>query len=341
MHFLKYIFLILSFLLVVTSVANAQVSIDEGILSHSFTKAPQLYYYNKNCNCGVQQGSYDSRKKYQSVLRQFTVAARLGVAGLTYQTDFGVMKPGINTGIDLTYAIFFNDIVGIRFGLNLAYSSSTFQSSNYSDKYTVVDVEADVMDVYYSINKLTERHTQLLVEIPLQLAMRFEPISINIGPKFVIPAVKKYHETLQGIDLRCYYPAYDVEIDQALALATGQNGEIFLTDDLDHIPALWCTLSVDVSYHISLKSGNELGLGFYVDYALNKYDVPKTTNLSLLSITDTRAGVPVSRLLESVLQSNHAESNKQVVTDFGYLCAGFKLSYNIMSNAKSSSIKRR
>lgn len=336
----KYIRFILVFLLFVVGTIQAQVSKSEDIFSHSFSMAPQLYYYNKDCNCGVQQGSYDSRDKNRSVLSQFTIAARLGMAGLTYQTDFGIMKPGINTGIELTYAMFLNDVVGIRFGLNLAYSSSTFEAINYSDKYTVIDVEEDVMDVYYSINKLTERHTQLLVEFPLQLAMRFDPISINVGPKFVIPIVKKYQERLEGVDLRCYYPAYDVEIDQALALATGKNGEIFLADELVHMPAIWCTLSADFSYNIALKSGNELGIGLYVDYALNNYHVPKTSNLSLLSITDTHAGVPVSRIVSSVLQSNHAASNKQVVTDFGYLCGGFKLSYNIMPNS-SSNKKRR
>jgi len=340
MHFLKYIFIVLSSLVFVVG-TNAQVPTSENIFSHSFSKALKRYYYNKDCNCGVQQGSYDSRNKNGSVLSQLTVAVRLGVAGLTYQTDLGVLKPGLNTGAELTYATYFDDVIGLRFGLNVAFSSSTFEAINYTDKYTVIDVEEDFMDVYYCINKLTEKHTQFLVEIPLQFAMRFEPISINIGPKLVIPVAKKYYETLEGIDLRCYYPAYDVEIDEALALATGQNGEIFLADDLTHMPAFWCTLSADLSYNIPLKSGNELGLGFYVDYALNTYHVPKTSNLSLLSITDTRAGVPVSRLFESVLQSNHAESGKQVVTDFGYLCAGFKLSYNIMPSSTSSTKKRR
>lgn len=340
MHHYKYIRLILVFTLGVIGTTYAQVPQSKDIFSHSFSNAPQLYYYNKDCNCGVQQGSYDSRNKNQSVLRQFTLAARLGLAGLTYKTDFGNMTPGVNVGIDFNYAIFFNDIVGIRFGLNLAYSASTFKAINYSDKYTVIDVEDDVMDVYYNIDKLTERHTQLLAEIPLQLAMRFEPISINVGPKLAIPVVKKYQETLDGIDLRCYYPAYDVEIDEALALATGRHGTIFLSDELAHMPAIWCTLSADFSYNIVLKSGNELGIGVYIDYALNNYHVPKTSNLSLLSITDTRAGVPVSRIVASVLQSNHASSNKQVVTDFGYLCGGFKLSYNIMPNS-SSNKKRR
>ncbi|MDD3405305.1 MAG: hypothetical protein PHH23_03455 [Paludibacteraceae bacterium] len=291
----------------------------------------KCYYRGGNdCHCG----STHIDKPSVRLSQYFSLVFGGGISGLTYVSDFGGLSPAANALFGVTYSFYIRGKAGLKFGVDLAYAGSKYEAVSYHDLYSVVDVEKDVMDVYYTVDKISERHNQWLLEIPFQLALRFDPITIDIGPKISIPIVRNYQEQLSGVDLRCYYPTYDVEIDKAIALAADKYAETTVNDKIDYFPACWISLSANFAYSFMLKSGNELGLGVYADYALNRYKNQRTRNLSLVSITDTHDGIPVERLSESVLQSNHALSGKQVVSEFGYFCVGLKLTYDITLKAK-------
>ncbi|HHT60918.1 MAG: hypothetical protein QM280_02700 [Bacteroidota bacterium] len=308
---------------------SSQMLIDYPLLEQSrFSRI--RYFINNDCHCG----SVHIGKQKVPFLHYFQISAHGGLSGLTYQSDFGKMNPKANGALGIAYMFYIHGIAGLKLGANVAYSGSQFKAINYHDKYRVVDVEEDKMDVYYTADEITERHHQLLLEIPFQLALRFDPITIDLGPKFSIPLLKKYREQLYGVDLCAYYPAYDVEVDKALALAAGKYLKSGIDGTIDKFPALWISLSTNVAYTIPLKSGNELGVGVYADYALKGYLSQRTRNLSLVTITDTHDGIPVERLVESVLRANHALSGKQVVPKYSYFCTGLKLTYNIVLKTK-------
>lgn len=278
----------------------------------------------EECNCISSQRGSSYRSKTPSA-RQVVVGARIGTAGLTYQSDFGTFRPDIHTGLEMSYALLWRG-VGIRLGLDITYAASDYVSTNYTDTYSTIDVERDAMDVYYTIGQLHERHNQWYLGIPLQLTLDFKHVTLNIGPKAIIALSTTYRQTLQQADLRCYYPLYDVEIDNALALATGSN-TMTSTGKLISFPYAWIAITVDGTYNFKLKNGDKIGLGLYADVAVNNYKLLKTSNLSLLSISDTKFSIPVERLTESALYSNHAATQSQVVRKFGYFDTGFKLVY--------------
>ena len=280
--------------------------------------------FAEECNCISSQRGSSYRSKTPSA-RHVVIGTRIGTAGLTYQSDFGTFSPHIHTGLEMSYALLWRG-VGIRLGCDFAYAASNYVSTNYTDNYSTIDVERDAMDVYYTIGQLAERHNQWYLGIPLQLTLDFKHVTLNIGPKAVIALSTTYRQTLHQADLRCYYPLYDVEIDNALALATGTN-TMTTAGKLVSFPYAWIAIAVDGTYNIKLKNGNKIGIGLYADIAVNNYKLLKTSNLSLLSISDTKSGVPVDRLTESALYSNHAATQTQVVRKFGYFDTGFKLVY--------------
>lgn len=283
----------------------------------------------EECNCISGLNARHPNMKIP-LTKQFAVGARIGTAGLTYQSDFGRLSPNLHAGFDVSYALLWRG-VGVRLGLGLSYAASDFKAANYADRYSTVDVERDQMDVYYTIAKLNERHTQWFFEVPLQLALDFRKVSLNIGPKVLFGISPKYRQTQQSADLRAYYPLYDVEIDHALALAAGNEAKAASKGDVKSYPFCWIAGAFDLNYYINLKrSGRRLSVGVYADVAFHTQNLPRTRNLSLLSITETSESVPVSRQTESVLRANHAETGKQVVSRFGYFDTGFRVTYYLI-----------
>ena len=132
-------------------------------------------------------------------------------------------------------------------------------------------------------------------------------------------------------DLWCTYPYYESTVDEALALRAGLRGLQQTSSRENMLPVLWYAISLETGYdvyqHVARLRTSSWGLrvSVYADVAINEYEVAKTSNLSVLTLTDTRDGIPVERVLESVLRSNKGYS--PLVQSYRYWACGVKLTF--------------
>lgn len=254
---------------------------------------------------------------------------RGGLSGLTYRTDYGVMKPGLSMGLDVAYIYLSPHHIGLRTGVGLEWSQSVFEARNYHDKYSCIDVEDDYMQVEYTMARWTERHHQLYASVPLQIAFYQDDWRIFAGPKVMLPMLFRYENRAENADLTCLFPVYKSHITEALALSAGTIREQTEKGTVAERPLLWYGLSLETGYTLHLNWRQDVFVGIYADYMLNRHSVRSTDNLFALQITDTADGVPVSRVLTSALESNHHLSDCQVITSYGYFSVGIKICWQL------------
>lgn len=264
-----------------------------------------------------------------AVRNVFEIGMRGGTSGLTYQTDFGHMRPGLNTGIDVAYIYQSPYHVGLRMGIGAEWSQSVFDARSYHDKYSCIDVEKDLMQVEYTMARWTERHHQLYASVPLQMAFYKEGWRLYVGPKVMLPLFFSYTGRATNAELTCLYPVYKSHITEALALSAGTIHKHTQRGVISERPAIWYGLSLETGYAFRISNRQKLVVGIYADYMLNQYSASSTDNLSALQITDTADGVPVARVLTSALEANHHITNHQVVHGYGYFAVGVKISWQI------------
>ncbi|MCQ2334580.1 MAG: hypothetical protein MJZ89_01950 [Paludibacteraceae bacterium] len=260
---------------------------------------------------------------------QLEIGLREGVAGLTYQSQLGKLNPGNNTGFDIAYRYNSSRIFGVRLGLSVDLSGSYFCNSAYADGYSTINAQGSPIDVAYTCD-LRETHLQTFVSLPLQLGFFYDNWSVFVGPKAWLNLSANYRQSLRIADLQVTYPQYEVQIPEALVYAAGvRPNEV--RGRITEPQRWWAGIAVEANYlfHVLYDKWG-IGVGLYFDYAFNSHDLSATSNLSLLSITDTRVELPVHRVQESVLRANHHLTNQQVVQRYGFFDVGLKVSFILM-----------
>lgn len=297
-------------------------------------KKKKFYFGGFDCNCGIQQRGFDSRKlgfgnkrKKGKAAMEVAIAPRIGLGSMVYYTPLGQLKPGINVGLDTDFSLFITTEIGVKAGLNIAYTKNAFAADDFSDAYRVTGAQNMLLNVYYTIGSLHETHAQLMLEVPLQVALRFEPFTVHAGAKFQFPVLNKFVQTLENSDLKCAFPTYGVVVDQSTCLRTGIDGVYETVGSYAAWPKFGVALAVDGMYNVQLKSGHKFSVGVYADYTLTPFKVPQGDNLSLLSITDTHLGIPVERVVVPLMEANHSQTHSQVVPRCGYFDVGVKIAY--------------
>lgn len=267
----------------------------------------------------------------EAEVHQLGIGLRGGVSALQYKAQAGGALPNLQTGLDIDYTFMSDFYVGMRVGVNMDYATSVFQARPYADQYSCVDVEQDDMDVSYTMGRLWEKHRQVYASLPVQLALAYEGWWMFAGPKFMFPLYMHRTTRAYNADLWCTYPYYESTVDEALALRAGLRGLQQTSSRENMLPVLWYALSLETGYdvyqHVARMRTSSWGLrvSVYADVAINEYQIVKTSNLSVLTLTDTRDGIPVERVLESVLRSNKGYS--PLVQSYRYWACGVKLTF--------------
>lgn len=279
------------------------------------------------------------RSSHSALIHQMELSLCGGVSGLTYKSDFGGLEPGGNTGFDMAY-ILMGKYVGFRVGAALDYSVSKFVKSGYTDGYSAINVQGSPIDVSYNLY-LSESHRQTYVSVPLQLGIGVGDWRLFIGPKVMYNLSARYKESLDYAEVDVYYPEYDVTIYDALAYSTLSQQHV-ARGKMNDFRKLWYGLAAETDYQFELgRSGKYLGVGVYLDYGFNAFNVSPSDNMTLLWLTDTRDGVPVSREFSAALEANHHQSGgQQLIRSFRYFDCGVKVSFLLSRESSSHSIRR-
>lgn len=285
----------------------------------------------------VAQAAY--RPSMPKILHQMELSLRGGISGLTYQSDFGGLEPGGNTGVDLAY-ILMGQYVGFRLGVSFDYSVSKYVASGYADGYSAINMQGSPIDVSYNM-MLSESHRQTYLSVPLQLGVGVGDWRLFVGPQVKYCLSARYKQSLEHASVDVYYPEYDVTIYEALAYNTHSQGHEWRGKIAD-FQKWWYGLAAETDYQFDLgRSGNRLGVGVYLDYGFNPFTVQPTDNKTLFWLTDTRDGLPVSREFRSALEANHHQSGgQQLIRSFRYFDCGIKVSFLLTGQTSGHSIRR-
>lgn len=251
-----------------------------------------------------------------------------GVASLLYHTQVAPLVPDGHAGIDVLYHYRSPRVAGVRVGLSADWAGSCFRADNYTDNYTTLDVENDLMEVDYRIGSLTERHQQMLLSAPVQLSLNWRQLGFYVGPRISVPVWTDARQTQRDAALAVTYPAYGSRVDDSRPVAAGNVA--LQQEKVDAVlPVLRLSVAAEVSWEIQLSAGMALSIGAYADYGLYaQYARSITYAPSLLMLTDTRDGLPLARLSHSVLGSRR--QGRPLVESPGSFDAGLKLSLRFM-----------
>ena len=128
----------------------------------------------------------------------------------------GEVKPGIGGtgGLDLRYT-YYGSVggqveLGFGIGAGFGYGTTGIKGTNM-DSYTNIDYLGNKMD--YSIDASYSLKDQFArVDASLLFAMRFGGVTLNIGPRFMMPLSATRTLTVNEANIDAYYPMYDVHV---------------------------------------------------------------------------------------------------------------------------------
>ena len=261
----------------------------------------------------------------------FEMGVHGGVAGWATQPVYVRSQVGLNGGAQIYYNYLSPYVIGFRVGVTCDYHNAGLGRTNYEDHYSTIDKDDQVMDIDYTIGRLSERFSVWSVGIPLQLAFSAKNVLFLVGGKAVFPLTNSWKQRAENAALSVYYPAYDNRVYESYALAASRNFAMYNEGQLV-LPKVQWWLSAELSYKIQLETRSNrhrsyLVVGAYCDYCLNNYTPAQSDAISLIMLTDTREGIPLQRILTPVMEANR--QGEKLVSRLALFDVGIKVSYAI------------
>ena len=210
----------------------------------------------------------------------------------------GEVKPGIGgTGaLDVRYTYYGSVAsqveLGFAVGAGFGYGAAGIKGTNM-DSYTNIDYLGNKMD--YSIDATYSLKDQFAkVDVSLLLAMRFGGVTLNVGPRFMLPFATSSALTIRQSAIDAYYPAYDVHVrDQ---LITGKLTTPYTLPHTAIIPRYSLLVAAEIGYEWSLSKQSSLGLQLYADVGVwnsaDKNPAPISPLIQVSPITSQENPVP-------------------------------------------------
>ncbi len=269
----------------------------------------------------------------------FEVGLRAGMAGYNAQCHYVSPVSGIHGGVLLSYAYHSPYVVGVRVAATVDRSQAGLSKIDYTDSYSVIDVENEEMQVDYTIGRLDERYTTWSVGIPVQLAIARKNFYLYCGPKMVFPVQSQWSETAEKAALSVYYPLRDNRVYDSYPLAASPSFREAQEGSMQIVPKVQFWLAAELGYDIRIHTGartiSYLSIGVYADYCLSSIADEPSERISLLMLSDTRDGFPLHRILTPVVAAQR--QGIRLVSSWRPLDFGIKISYRI---APYHSLKR-
>ncbi len=170
--------------------------------------------------------------------------------------------------LDLRYTFYGEptDRIGIGFAVSagVGYGSAGVQGTN-TDTYTNRDYTGNQLD-YACTAQYSQTDRFAKADAALFFAMRFGGVTINIGPRFMLPFATSSALTIRSASIDAYYPAYDVHVrDQ---LITGKLTTPYTQSHTPILPRYSLLVAAEIGYEWSLGEQSALGLQLYADVAV-------------------------------------------------------------------------
>lgn len=261
----------------------------------------------------------------------FEVGMRAGMSGFNAQCYYVSPTPGFHGGMEVSYAYHSSHVIGFRVGATLDRIHAGFRKIDYTDSYSVMDVEGELMQVDYSIGRLEEQYATWMVGIPIQLALTKNHFHFYAGPKIVFPFTGSWNEKAENAALSVYYPQRDNRIYSSYPLAASRSFRESQEGAFQLLPKVQYWLAAEVGYDFLVYTGRRtksyLSVGIYADYSFSPMSDVKSERISLLMLSDTREGFPLHRIMTPVVSAQR--QGMRLVSSRKLFDFGIKFSYRI------------
>ena len=228
----------------------------------------------------------------------FEVGLRAGMASYNAQCHYVSPVSGLHGGVQLSYAYHSPYVVGVRVAAIAERSQAGFSKIDYTDSYSVIDVENEEMQVDYSIGRLDERYTTWSAE---------------------------------RAALSVYYPQRDNRVYDSYPLAASPSFREAQDGYMQTAPKVQFWLAAELGYDIRIHTGartiSYLSIGVYADYCFSSIAAEPSERISLLMLSDTREGFPLHRILTPVVAAQR--QGIRLVSSWHPFDFGVKISYRI------------
>lgn len=271
----------------------------------------------------------------------FEMGVHGGVAAWSSQPVYIQSQMGLNGGAHIYYNYLSPYVIGFRIGLSCDYHQAGFRKINYEDHYSTIDVENQQMEVDYLIGNLSERYTTWSVGVPVQVALSAKNVLFLAGIKAAFPLTNRWKQSAENAALSVFYPAYDNRVYEAYPLAASRNFAMYNEGRLALPKVLWWA-TAELSYKIPINKNSRthnsyIVVGVYGDYCLSKFTPARSEAISIITLTDTRDGFPLQRILTPVMEANR--QGQKLVSQMALFDVGIKISYAISPYDASSQPK--
>ena len=210
----------------------------------------------------------------------------------------GEVKPGIGGAgaLDVRYTYYGSVAsqveLGVAVGAGVGYGTTGIKGTNM-DSYTNIDYLGNKMD--YSINATYSLKDQFAkVDVSLLLAMRFGGVTLNIGPRFMLPLAANRALTINEANIDAYYLAYDVHVVNQLI--TGKLETPYTEKHPSNISKYNLLIAAEIGYEWRLTNQHALGAQLFAEAAVWNKQSPITNNpsplISVSPITSKENPVP-------------------------------------------------
>ena len=181
--------------------------------------------------------------------------------------------------------------LGVAVGAGFGYGTTGIKGTNM-DSYTNIDYLGNKMD--YSIDATYSLKDQFAkVDVSLLLAMRFGGVTLNVGPRFMLPFAATGTVTISEASIDAYYPAYNVHVTDQLI--TGKLETPYTEKHPSNISKYNLLIAAEIGYEWRLNQ-HALGVQLFAEAAVWSKQSPITNYqspmISVAPISNANAPVP-------------------------------------------------
>ena len=220
--------------------------------------------------------------------------------------------------------------LGFAAAAGVGYGSAGIKGTNM-DSYTNIDYLGNKMD--YSIDATYSLKDQFAkVDVSLLLAMRFGGVTLNVGPRFMLPFAATGTVTISEASIDAYYPLYNVHVTDQLI--TGKLETPYQQTTTSSLPQYAALMALEIGYEWTLNTNHSLGVQLFADIAVW---TPKS------SITNVQSPIisvaPISNTNDHV-PSVTVNSPAALISSRRYLDFGIRAYYAFSSSSARRSPAR-
>ena len=215
------------------------------------------------------------------------------VTGVTADVRSGI---GYTGALDLRYT-FYCDVsntasMGLAVGAGAGYGSTVLQGTNV-DAFSNTDYLGNQLD-YTATTAFQQTDRFAKAEASLLLAMRFGGVTLNIGPRFMMPFADLHLLKVTQSTIDAYFPQYNVHVVNEQA--TGVLPTPLMRQEKLSLPKYNLLLAAELGYEWTFDKQHIIGLQAYMDFGVwssnSSAALPLTQFVSVSPIMDATNPTP-------------------------------------------------